>query len=392
MAAAMEAIPELVLKKPDGSLLTRIEAEAELWDKCKTSHMMRRLAWGRYGLDQRFTWILKPTSVTHWVLDELSRKKFISGDPIGVQPELESDDSYFSSFVQRLKVFVEEGRALAPKEGEGINMSDFQHPGPMMMPQNGQQPSMPGFAAPPSPVGFPPAPPPMGAPQFQQPQAPVGFPPQAPPPMGAPQAPQGYPPAGPQFGAPQFGAQPQQPAFPPQAMPAPGAPPPMMQPQGAPPAPPAQAPANRRGRGKTDAAPAPGTLPGQQQLPMGAPPQGFGAPPMMPPQFGAPQGMPQMGAPQQMAPQTQQAPMQQGGANNGELLAAIAQLKNIVEEQGKLLQHLGSKLLETQRMVKAIDIVSSISLRGFYNAPRPATEADLGLEATFKAVNIPYPS
>ncbi len=364
--------PALALQKPDGSQLTRIEAEKELWDKCKTSHTMRRLAWGQFGLDNRFAWMLKPASVTHWVLDEMIRKRMIAGDPIGVQPELESDDSYFNSFIQRLKVFVEDGRALPPKEGEGIDMSDFQQP------PNGQ---MPGYAPPPPPpIGFP------GQQQgMQQPPPPQQY--AAPPPpqqYGAPQPGQGFPQQqAPQFGNPgqqapqQFGAPPQAPSFPPQGMPMP--PQQMMPPPqqaGAPPAPPAQTPSNRR-RAAKDAGAAPqhnGVLPGQTALPFG----GNGAAPPMMPQFGG-QGM-------QQAPQLAQMPgPAQGGSTVEALQAQISELKGIVATMAQ-------QLAETLHRVRGIDGATSIGIRGYYSLNLPNQPSQLSTEATFKEASLPYPS
>lgn len=377
--------PVLVLQKQDGSLLTRIEAEKELWDKCKTSHAMRRYAWGQLRLDSRYAWMLKPTSVTHWILDELHRKRLIGGDPIGVQPELESDDSYFNSFIQRLGVFVQEGRALPPKEGEGIDMSDFQHQMPPA--PNGQQPQQSYAPPPPPPMGFPPAAqqagpppgagqfgPPPGQPQFapqqqQPPQPQYAAPPQAqnfgPPPSQQP----------PQFGSPppqqaSFGPPPGQPAFPPQGPPPPVAPPQL---PGQPAAPAATAPSDRRPRKSAAAAPA-GAPPGaQQQMPFGQPaqqPQGFGAPPVVS-GFGAPQGAP--GA----APQQSSAEIADLKAQVTKLEATIAQLA----QQVALILH----------KTVGIDAAVSIGVRGYYSQPLPGTVEQLNTEATFKECRLPYP-
>ncbi len=367
-------LPSLALRKPDGSLLTRIEAETELWDKCKTSHTMRRLAWGQFGLDSRYAWILKPTSVTHWVLDELIRKKQIAGDPIGVQPELESDDSYFNSYVQRLKVFVEDGRALMPKEGEGIDMGDFNG----QQPPNGQPPM--GYAPPPPPMGFPGqqgAPPPQGMAPPQQP----------PPQFGAPQP--GFPPQAPQFGGQPQQQQyaPQQPSFPPQGAPPPIAAPQqqqmpqqmapqgMMPQQAAPPTPPAQAPSNRRGRGKADAGAVPPGMPNppvQQQMPF----PGAQQPQQAMPQFGA---APSMGAPMQQGMPSQQP------AGGPDLLAQIAELKGLIAAQDQTLKQI-------LHVLKGADAVASIMVRGYYNLPLPQQASQLNTEATFGEMKMPYPS
>jgi hypothetical protein len=370
--------PVLVLQKQDGSLLTRIEAEKELWDKCKTSHAMRRYAWGQLRLDSRYAWMLKPTSVTHWILDELHRKRLIAGDPIGVQPELESDDSYFNSFIQRLGVFVQEGRALPPKEGEGIDMSDFQHQMPPA--PNGQQQPQQGYAPPPPPpMGFPPPgaqagpPPQQGFNQAPPPQQQFAQAPQQPqqPQYTAPPQAQGFgpPPGQPQFGGQaSFGPPPGQPAFPPQGPPPPVAPP-QLPPQGQPAAPAAAAPSDRRPRkSAASAGPPPGA---QQQMPFGQPaqqPQGFGAPPVVS-GFGAPQGAPQ-----------------QALASN-----EIAELKAQVSKLEATIAQLAQQVALILHKTVGIDAAVSIGVRGYYSQPLPGTVEQLSTEATFKECRLPYP-
>jgi len=384
--AGTTSLADLALSKPDGSLLTRIEAETELREKCKIFHNMGLLASYHLGLENRFALGMTPTSVIHWVLDEMIRKRLIAGDQIGVQPELESDASYFNSYIQKLGVFVQTGQALMPKEGEGIDMSDFQQ-----MPPNGQPPQQPqGFT--------PPPPPPMGYGQPQQPQQqqyqqpPQGMPPQnfGPPPGAPPQGfapPQGGPPAfapppggPPSFGPPPGGA----PGFAPQ-----GPPPlaPQMPPQGMPPqqtqapqAPPAQAPSNRR-RGKSADAgpPAPNGAPPQQQ----SMPFPSGPPQQAPQSFGAPQsgyGGP-MGQPQQMQSGPQNGPQ----ADTSALQAQISELKAILAQQGQVL----SQLLH---IVKGTDAAVSITMRPYYEKQLPQQPSQLGTEATFKEIGLPYPS
>jgi hypothetical protein len=366
----MTNVSTLALKKADGSPLSRIEAESELWTKCKTSHAMRLLAANQFGLDSRYVWRLKPTSVTHWLLDEMVRKRLIAGDQIGVQPDLESDDSYFNAYIQRLGAFVQDGRALMPKEGEGINMTDFNHQ--MPPPPNGQ-PQQSGYA--------PPPPPPMGGfPQQQQPPQFQGAPQQsygAPPPP-APQAGFGAPPQ-PSFGPPpQFNTMPPQqggaPSFPPQGPPPPISQPPQQAgPPGAPPAPPAQAPSNRRGRGKAAEAgppPAAGGFPQPSATPMpfpnGAPAQGGFAPPGAPPQqFGAP--------PTQAGPGIEAA------------MAQIAALQGIVSQQAQ-------QIADLVTLVKGIDAGVSILVRPCYNRQFPNDASQLGIRATFAEIGLPYPS
>lgn len=374
--AGTTSIQDLTLSKPDGSLLTRIEAEKELREKCKIFHNMGLLASYHLGLENRFALGMTPTSIIHWILDEMIRKKLIAGEQIGVQPDLESDASYFNAYTQRLGVFVQNGQALMPKEGEGIDMSDFQ--------QNGAPPQ--GFT--------PPPPPPMGygqqAPQqqqqYQQPQQQGGF---GPPPGAPPQnfgPPPGGPPAfGPPTGAPGFGPPPGGPPMgPPPGFPQQAAPPqPQMPPQGmppqqaAPPPPPAQAPSNRR-RGKAaEAAPPAQAAPTQQTMPFPG-----GAPAQQPQGFGAPPAVPGYGPPVMGQPQAQQAAPQ---ADTGALQAQINELKGIVNMQSQVLQQL-------LHIAKGIDAAVSITVRPYYEKLLPTQPSQLGTEATFKEIGLPYPS
>lgn len=373
----------LALTKPDGTQMTRVEAEKALWEQCKTSHVMRRVAASQFGLDSRYVWGLKPTSITHWILDELIRKRVISGEQIGVNPDLESDDSYFNSYIQKLAVFVQEGRALQPKEGEGINMSDFNH---QMPPPNGQN----GFA-PPNAFSQPPQ-----QPQFQQqPPQQGGYAPPAPPQFNAGQSSFGPPPQ-PSFGPPPPAAPPQNvsppPSFPPQ-----GPPPPVAAPQqqgfapptGAPPPPPAAAPqAARRGRRASE----PGTPPQQaqpqpsaqmqMQMPTMPAAPAFGAPP--PVSFGnAP--APAFGQPAPSAPQQMQQPQQQGPDPDIEFLkGAVKQLSQIVASQDETLKQI-------LRLVRGIDASTSVPIRGYWQKPLPTSGEQLSNEATFKEIGLPYP-
>lgn len=214
-------LPDLKMTKEDGSLLSRFEMETQL--RAETVHH-RRLRASKAGLPSKTAQSMLPISVTHWLLDHWVQHKIITGDIFGVSSEFGADDpinkDYLRQLAQRLMLFVENGLAVLPNPGEGIDMSFAQQPPGFPMPPapNGQQ-GAPSFAPPappmpgmPMPGGLqPPAPPQMpGMPQM------AGFPPQ----QGYPQQPvmgvvvplpNGFPqPGGPQQGYPQQGGFPQQ--------------------------------------------------------------------------------------------------------------------------------------------------------------------------------------
>jgi hypothetical protein len=202
-------LAQIDMRKPDGAFFTRLEMEQQLREKLSTVHH-RRLKAINLGLDSRAAYDMYPISVTHWILDQWVLKGEVRGEYIGVRSELkaDSDNEYFRQFTQRLAMFIENGWAVLPNPGEGIDMNQMNQPPMPPMPPNGQQ--GPQQFAPPAPPqmppgmpGMPPGMPPM--PQMGAPQQQFGGPPMPPMPPQAPQAP--MPPTPPQ---PQYGGYPQQ--------------------------------------------------------------------------------------------------------------------------------------------------------------------------------------
>jgi len=261
---APDAIPDLQLSHPDGTPLTRIEADQHIRETLRKVHWLRILANKRYGLAKQFTFGMTELMLRHWFLDEAIRRGEIVGDVVGINSPNYNDENEIRQFTQRLVCLIQAGQAVQPKEGEGIDMVNI----PQSPPGTMNQQSIQGF--------IPPPPPPMGIPGGPPSQ---GFIPPGPP--------QSYsPPQPPQPPQPQQNFIPQAPPMmPPGYAPPPGTPS-MMPPQSPPPqaAPPTPA---RRGRGKAEAAPS--------NMPMGT--GGFV------PQV--PQGQPFLPLPQNMAPQGQ---------------------------------------------------------------------------------------
>jgi hypothetical protein len=322
---APDAIPDLQLSHPDGTPLTRIEADQYIRETLRKVHWLRILANKKYGLPKQYTFGMTELMVRHWFLDEAIRRGELVGDQVGVNLQNYNDENEQRQFAQRLAAMIQAGQAVHPKEGEGIDMSNIPQP-PPGAPSNGQPPQPQGF--------IPPPPPPMGVagPPQQgfvppQPQAQPYMPPAT---QGPPQGYVPQPPPMPQQVAPPMAP----PMMPPGYAPPPGAPPMMPQagppqmPPGPPQAPPPQAaPATsgRRGRGKA-AEPAPQAAAPQGSPPM--PPQGAGGfIPPMPQQPFAP-------LPQAQVPQVPMAPMPQAttapAMDIGPLLQKVEQLTQTV--------------------------------------------------------------
>jgi hypothetical protein len=356
----------LSLIKPDGSAMTRLEAEHTIRTSLGTVHHMRHLASRDFGLDKKLMFLIKPVSVIHWILDEMVRRKLIIGEEIGVKPELESDPNYFNTFQQKIAAFVQSNQAMMPKEGEGVNMSDINNMMPPgAPPQNGHPQT--GFAP-------PPPPPPM----FQS-GAPTPNVPPPPPQTGFGAAPPTQQSFGPPTGMPQqFGppnqTQQTQPAFPP----APGG-----QPSHVPPPPPpvpAQTRTPRATRKSNDL----------DKTVVAAPPasSGFGQ------QFGAPGANMPMSSPlpasvnQVPVNMTPTMPTPMGAPAQDpridQLQQQIASLSKIVEQQSTML----SQILQ---LSKNVDMACSIVTRVYYQQNLPTRPEQLGCEVTFKDIGLPIP-
>jgi hypothetical protein len=231
---------DLKMRKDDGSFFNRVEMEQQIRESDTVHH--RRLRAIGLGLSPKIAYDMFPISVTHWLLDQWVSRGEIYGDVLGVRSEFKADEDkdYFNQLTQRLQLFIENGHAIKPNPGEGIDMNrmnmppgmpgmppapngqggapSFTPPAPPMMP-----PSMPGVPGMPATMNVPQPPgPPMMAQPPMPPQPPMGgMPPMIPQPSQPPQqqfSPPGFPGAAPQFPpqVPQQMQQPQQPQMAPQ--------------------------------------------------------------------------------------------------------------------------------------------------------------------------------
>lgn len=187
-------LPELKMRKEDGSLFSRLEMEQQLREETVYARRLRAV---KIGLPNKIAQHMLPISVTHWLLDYWVHNQQVSGEVLGIRAEFSADDNkeYVQQLTQRLALFVEHGLAIVPLSGEGIDMTQFPtQPGfPPMPMQNGQQ-GAPTFAPPPPPPmpGMPmQMPQTLAPPQFQQPPMAPQQPQQFAPPMpGMPPQPQ----------------------------------------------------------------------------------------------------------------------------------------------------------------------------------------------------------
>lgn len=327
---APEVLPDLKLTKPDGTKFTRREMEEQIRTLWPKPHTLRIKSSTRYDLPKQYAFDMKEVVLRHWVLDEMVRRGEIIGDQVGVNTQRYDNEDEHRQFTLRLMAFVQNGQALVPKEGEGIDMSNTP---PNMNGQGGYAPPPPpGMGPPMGPPGFAPQGPPAGGPpQFNPAPPQQGYQPGLPP--GAPGF-QAAPPQQQQFQTPGF------PPGPPMGMP-PQAPPMGVPPQAAPQAAPQSAKKSKKS--ETQAAPAPGGF-----VPQGGPaPGGFaplpqgGFPGVSQPPYGTP---PQM----QQAPQIQAPVAQQLGVDLSGLTNKIDALTQTVNGQAALIHSLSRQLTITE--------------------------------------------
>lgn len=219
---------KLITPKADGTPYSRLEMEERLRDIASTAQIKKLIAIETFGLSTKVAYTMKPITVIHWLLDAMISKGYAQGDKMNISSDQGADDvpETFNQFLQLLAIFIENGSALRPQEGEIPDMNKLNippPPGQAMAPgQPAPQPQGQGFTPPPPPpmpgaqpmmAQPPPAPtmaPAVGAPpgvpaqmpQMQMPMAPalpqgaqMPMPPQAP---QAPQAPSLPPPVAPQ--------------------------------------------------------------------------------------------------------------------------------------------------------------------------------------------------
>lgn len=182
---------ELQTSKENGHPKNRYEMETWLRDNIQTAQE-KRLKAIEMGLPAKVAYDMKLISVIHWILDRLIDEGRVEGDKLEVSSDLGFDNNKdnFDQFTQRLAIFIENGQAATPIDGEGIDMTKMNTPpAPPIPGQNQNGTSQNTFV--------PPTPPPMGAQQPPQQQ-------------GSPQPP--APPAPPSPGGQQPGQQPPQPS------------------------------------------------------------------------------------------------------------------------------------------------------------------------------------
>ena len=421
---APETLPDLQYQKPDGSPFTRLEMEQQMRDVWPKVYWLRIKANKIYGLPKQPSFDMKEAVLRHWVLDEMARRGQIVGDQVGVNVQSYNDDNEQRQFIQRLTAMIQAGQAFAPKEGEGVDMSNLPQQPPVpangqMAPQQFAPPAPPmgvpqNYAPPAGPPGFAPPAPPFAPPGMAPPPPAQGF---APPAQGfAPLPAQGFAPLPAQGFAPGGPPQGFQPAAPPQFAPPPGmAPPqqgaPMMPPGYAPPSGPpgyapqaapqqqmaapqqaAPAPAGGRGRGRKaagDGQPA-AVPPAAPVPPMGAQP-GYAPPPQQTapgfpplpqggfPGFGQPQQAPQQQsfAPQQPTPQA--APQQSVGTDLGPVLAKLDQLAGLVTQQAQIIGGL-------QRQITVLSMGAALTLRAAHSR-----QGAPDMESILKEIGVQLP-
>jgi hypothetical protein len=325
--AENEVANVLAFNKADGSLLSRIEMERLVRDTWKKIHTWRIKANKDYGLPKNQAFDMKPGVLLHWMLDEMIRRKQITGNEVGVNIQTYNDPNEAQQLNQRLIALIQVGQAVQPKEGEGIDMNGTAPPppsGPWTPPPPPGAP--PGYGPPPGPPpqqqGYAPPPPPPGPPA-----PPPGYgppPPAGPPPQYAP--PQGPPPG---YGPPP----PQQQAYGPPPGPPPGqpqyAPPP---PQGPPAAAPAAAGSRRGKRGAApggSAPPPPSAAPVPTQTSFPAPGQQPGGMTMPQQAWSPPPPAQQQQVPPPPPQHVQQAPAEQDDSGLAMLDALIKKVDGL---------------------------------------------------------------
>ncbi len=190
------SIPALNYCHPDGTPRTRLEMEQWLRSEVPKVHWLRIIANRIFQLPKQISWDMREIVLKHWLLDEMIRQRFITGDVLGINSNDSNNESELRQFTQKLVALIQSGQAVQPQHSEGIDMTSFTPPPPSMGPQPNGQPNMP------SPMSMPPGPPmaPVMPQQYQQAPAPPmagpsGYGPPPGPPMSAP--PMNGPPMGP---------------------------------------------------------------------------------------------------------------------------------------------------------------------------------------------------
>lgn len=187
-------IPDLSYCHIDGTPRTRLEMEQWLRSEVPKVHWLRIIANRIFHLPKQISWDMREIVLKHWLLDEMVRQRFITGDVLGINSNASNDESELRQFTQKLVALIQSGQAVQPQHSEGIDMTSYTTPPPppVTSQPNGQSnmqppgppmaPSMPQFHQAPSP--------PMGPPGYSAPPGPpMSAPPMNGPPMGPPSSP-----------------------------------------------------------------------------------------------------------------------------------------------------------------------------------------------------------
>lgn len=176
MSDTITEIPPFDYLKEDGTKRSRIEMEKWLREKYPRIHWLRIRANKDLGLPKQISWDMKEIVLRHWMLDEMIRREYITGDVLGVNGTQSNDDSEIRQFIQRLAAMIHSGNAVQPQYTEGVDMSNFTPPPPPSMGNVEQAqgsgptfkpppaPTGPAYAAPPSVMTSPPGPPAISMP------------------------------------------------------------------------------------------------------------------------------------------------------------------------------------------------------------------------------------
>lgn len=334
---------------PDGRPKSRLEMDQWMRTEMPKIFWLRIHACRTFGLSKQLSFDMTEICIRHWLLDEMIRRRFITGDLLGVNANTSNDEGELRQFTQRLAAMIQAGQAVQPQHAEGVDMNGYTPPPPPVPMGPPSSTPAPGPAYPPGPPGPPQQ-------QYQPPGPPVqSYPP-------GPPAPPAGPPAAPQYSAP-----------PPMGPPGYAPPPtgvPTAPPMAAPPSPPAQmgppaapAPA-RRGRkpaGGETASPAVAPPP-PAGPPMGPPgaPQGFapaGFAPPAPQGYAPPPTVPMMQAP--VAPPQAQAP---AAPAEVDLTPILQKLNEMAGKMEILANH--NNLL--QKRIDMLSMVTTVVCRAIY--------------------------
>lgn len=194
-------IPDLSYCHLDGTPRTRLEMEQWLRSEVPKVHWLRIIANRIFHLPKQISWDMREIVLKHWLLDEMVRQRFITGDVLGINSNASNDESELRQFTQKLVALIQSGQAVQPQHSEGIDMTSYTPPPPSLgiTTPNGQPNTPPSFSSPPGPPMAPSmpqyqqAPTPPTLPSYSPSSPPISAPPMNGPPMGPPTSPPNVP-------------------------------------------------------------------------------------------------------------------------------------------------------------------------------------------------------